>query len=88
MVPEEVTLHLNLHLCVYLFCHSSVIAHLLCAGHCWKQQASPGRRRLSNGQTTLLAPPLGGQAKLGVEITVMCKGQRKVLPSHSEGISG
>lgn len=33
---REGTVHLNLWLCIHLFHHSSVVEHLLCAGHCWK----------------------------------------------------
>lgn len=64
------------------YCASFVCWALLeTTGEHWEEAIFPTGRPLSQ-------PLFGGQAKLGVEITVMWNGQRQVLPSHSEGNSG
>lgn len=38
---RDMSVHLNLRLCIHLLHHSLIIAHPLCAGHCWEKQEGP-----------------------------------------------
>lgn len=81
-------MHLNLGLFVHLFHHSSVIEHLWYAGPLLETTGGTVEEAIFPVGRQLSWPPFEGQAKLGVETTVMGHGQLRSHPSPWKGDRG